>query len=361
MDRRKFLVAGATAAPATLAAPGIARAKAAHEWTMVTSLPKKLPVVGDSALRWAERVTAMSDGEIEVTVYGGGELVPAFGTQEAVENGTAQVYHGSGSWFSGRDLAHAFFTSAPFGLDVDEMHAWMYEGGGQALLDEFTHPRGLQIFVGGASGVQTAGWFKKPIDSLDDLQGLNFRITGFGGKVLDKIGMNPVSMPAGEIFPSLQSGALDGAEWVGPSFDLAFGLPKIMTHMYTPSFADVYGGLEFGINMAAWEALSDDLKTIVEVCCEAESLRMIAGSLHGNMLGLEKLEAMDSVTIGELPEDVWAAIRTASKEVMDEAAASNEFMGKITKSYYDYVAKASKYKSRYNEPFARERSKYFDG
>ena len=359
MDRRKFLVAGATVAPAALAAPAVLRAETAHDWKLVTSLPKKLPVVGDSALRWAERVTKMSNGEIKVTVYGGGELVPPFGTQEAVENGTAQVYHGSGSWFSGRDLAHAFFTSAPFGLDVDEMHAWMYDGGGQDLLNEFTNPRGLQIFVGGASGVQTAGWFKKPIESVEDLQGLNFRITGFGGKVLDKIGMNPVSMPAGEIFPALQSGTLDGAEWVGPSFDLAFGLPKIMSHMYTPSFADVYGGLEFGINMEAWDALSDDLKAIVEVCCEAESIRMIAASLHGNMIGLEKLEANEKITIGELPEDVWDAIRTASKEVMEEAAASNDFMGKITKSYYDYVEKAAKYKSRYNEPFSRERAKYF--
>jgi TRAP-type mannitol/chloroaromatic compound transport system substrate-binding protein len=359
MDRRKFLVAGATAAPAALAAPTVLRAQTAHDWKLVTSLPKKLPVVGESALRWAERVTTMSGGEIKVTVYGGGELVPPFGTQEAVENGTAQAYHGSGSWFSGRDLAHAFFTSAPFGLDVDEMHAWMYDGGGQELLNEFTNSRGLQIFIGGASGVQTAGWFKKPIESLDDLKGLNFRITGFGGKVMNKIGMNAISMPAGEIFPALQSGTLDGAEWVGPSFDLAFGLPKIMTHMYTPSFADVYGGLEFGINMKAWEALSDDLKAIVEVCSEAEASRMVAGSLHANMLGLEKLEANDKVTIGELPEDVWDALRSASKEVMDEAAASNDFMSKITKSYYDYVAKAAKYKSRYNEPFARERSKYF--
>ena len=237
----------------------------------------------------------------------------------------------------------------------------MYDGGGQELLDEFTHPRGLQIFLGGTSGIQTAGWFKKPIESLDDLQGLNFRITGFGGKVLDKIGMNPVSMPAGEIFPALQSGTLDGAEWVGPSFDLAFGLPKIMTHMYTPSFADVAGGIEFGINLDAYEALSDDLKLIVEVASEAEATRLISSALHANIIGLEKLEGMENVTIGELPEDVWDALREASREVMEEAAGSSEFMAKITKSYYDYVEKASRYKARYNEPFSRERAKYFEG
>lgn len=358
MDRRKFLVAGA-AAPALIAAPAVVRAQAKHEWKLVTSLPKKLPVVGTSALRWAERITKMSGGALSVTVYGGGELVPPFGTQEAVENGTAQAYHGSGSWFAGRDISHAFFTSAPMGAMPDEMHAWMYYGGGQEILDEFTNPRGLQIFVGGGSGIQTAGWFKKPINSLDDLQGMNFRITGFGAKVLNKIGMNAVSMPPGEIFSSLQSGTLDGAEWVGPSFDMAFGFQKIMTHMYAPSFADVYGGIEFGMNLEAWNALSDELKLIVQTVTEAEASRTVSESLHANMLGLDKLRAVDGLTIGELPGDVWDAIRKASKEVMDEVAASNEFAGKLTKSYYDYVAKASSYKQLFDEPFTRERDKYF--
>lgn len=358
MDRRKFLAATATV-PAVIAAPAIARAQAKHEWKLVTSLPKKLPVVGTSALRWADRIAKMSGGELTISVFGGGELVPPFGTQEAVENGTAQAYHGSGSWFAGRDVSHAFFTSAPMGATPDEMHAWMYYGGGQELLNEFTNPRGLQIFIGGGSGIQSAGWFKKPVNSLDDLQGLNFRITGFGAKVLNKIGMNAVSMPPGEIFPSLQSGTLDGAEWVGPSFDMAFGFQKIMSHMYTPSFADVYGGIEFGINLEAWNALSDDLKIIVEVASEAEANRMMAETLHSNILGLEKLHAVEGLTIAELPSDVWEAIRKASREVMDEVAASNEFAGKLTKSYYDYLAQASAYKQLYDEPFTRERHKYF--
>ncbi len=358
MDRRKFIAAGA-AVPAVLAAPSIAKAKAKHEWKLVTSLPKKLPGPGVSSLRWAERLTKMSGGELTVTVYGGGELVPAFGTQEAVENGTAQVYHGSGSWFSGRNIAHALFTSVPFGATPDEMHAWMYYGGGQQLLNEFTNPRGLQIFIGGGSSIQSAGWFKKPINSLDDLQGLNFRITGFGAKVMNKIGMNAVSMPPSEIFPALQSGTLDGAEWVGPSSDLAFGFQKIMTHMYTPSFADIYGGIEYGINLEAWNALSDDLKTMVETVSEAEAMRSSSDMLHSNMLALEKLRKIDGLTIGTLPSDIFDAVRGAAKEVMGEVAASDEFMGRMLKSYYDYVASASNYKQLYDEPYSRERAKYF--
>ncbi|MEW2915116.1 TRAP transporter substrate-binding protein [Leisingera sp. JC11] len=358
MDRRKFLVAGA-AAPATLAAPTIARAEAKHHWKLVTSLPKTLPGAGESSLRWAERITQMSGGELKIDVFGGGELVPAFGTQEAVENGTAQVYHGSGSWFAGRHLAHSFFTSAPFGATPDEMHSWMYYGGGQELLNEFTNPRGLQIFLGGGTSVQSAGWFKKEINSLDDIQGLNFRITGFGAKVMNKIGMNAAAVPPGEIFPSLQSGTLDGAEWVGPFNDLAFGFHKVMTHMYTPSFADIYGGIEYGINLDAWNALSDDLKTMIETASEAEANRNTSFYLKANMDALDKLREVEGLTIGTLPDDILQAASAASKEVMDEVAASDEFIGRLMDSYYGFVAKASSYKQLYEVPLSAARENHF--
>ncbi|MCT7377906.1 TRAP transporter substrate-binding protein [Chelativorans salis] len=358
MNRRKFLTTSAIAAPAALAAPAIGRAQAKHEWKLVTSLPANLPGPGVSAQRWADRITRMSGGEIDISVFAAGELVPPFGTQEAVENGTAQAYHGSGSWFSGRDISHAFFFSAPFGLTFDEMHAWMYYGGGQELLDEFTNPRGLQVFIGGGSGVQTFGWFKKPINSLDDLRGLNFRITGFGASVLNKIGMNAVSTPPGEIFPALQSGALDGAEWVGPSFDQAFGFQKIMSHMYAPSFADVYGGIEFGINLDAWNALSEELQTIVITATEAEANRSSADALNMNMDGLDALKEVEGLTIDTLPGDVWDALRTASHEVMDEVAGTSGFVSKLMDSYYGYVKRASEYKRLYDVPLYAQREKY---
>ena len=358
MYRRRFLAGAAVAAPASIAAPALLRAQAGHDWKLVTSLPKNLPGPGVSAQRWADRITSMSGSELKITVYAGGELVPPFGTQEAVENGTAQAYHGSGSWFAGRDISHAFFFSGPFGLLFDEMHAWMYYGGGQDLLDEFTHPRGLQVFIAGGSGVQTFGWFKKPIGSLADLQGLNFRVTGFGATVLNKIGMNAVSLPPGEIFPALQSGALDGAEWVGPAFDQAFGFQKIMPYMYAPSFGDIYGGIEFGINLEAWNALSDDLKTIVVAATEAEANRSSADALNMNIDGLDALEKVEGLTIGTLPDDVWAALRKASHEVVAEVAGTSPFVGRLVDSYYGYVKRASGYKQLYDMPFMAERVKY---
>ncbi|WP_121067266.1 TRAP transporter substrate-binding protein [Chachezhania antarctica] len=358
MKRRAFITAAATA-PAALAAPSIVSAQAQHNWKLVTSLPRGLPGPGVSAQRWADRVTAITEGAIKVDVFGAGELVAPFATQEAVESGTAEVYHGSGSWFSGRDTAHAFFTAAPFGLTFDEMHAWMYYGGGQELLDEFTAPRNLKVFIGGGSGVQTAGWFKKPINSLSDLQGLNFRAAGLYGEVLRKLGVNPTSIPPGDIFASLQAGTLDGAEWVGPSNDLAFGLPNVAGYMYAPSPVEIYGGIEFGIGLDAWNALTDGQRVMVEAVTEAEANRSSGDTLHAHLQAYEKLRAMPDLTIGTFPDDVWEAIITASREVIDEVKQTSDFHGRFVTAYYDYVRQATEYKRYYDTAFLIERQKFF--
>lgn len=357
--KRRALLGGAAAAPLVLGAPLVARAQAQHNWKLVTSVPKGLPGLGVSAQRWADRITAMSGGAINIQLFGVGELVPPFGTQEAVESGTAEAYHGSGSWFSGRDIANAFFTAAPFGLTFDEMHAWMYYGGGQELLNEFTHPRNLQVFIGGGSGVQSAGWFKKEIKSLDDLQGLNFRSAGLQAEVLRKLGMNPTAVPPSEIFAALQSGTLDGAEWVGPANDLAFGFQNIAKYMYAPTFSDVYGGIEFGINRGAWEALTDEQRMIVEVASEAEANRSSADTFHSNLLAYEKLRGMEGLTIASFPPDVWEALRKASREVINTVAETSEFHGRFVEAYYAYVEKSTNYKHYYDTAFLERREAYF--
>ena len=300
----------------------------------------------------------MSGGRLTIKVFGGGELVPAFGTQEAVEKGTAQMYHGSGSWFAGRNTGHNFFGVVPFGADVREFNAWVRHGGGQELWDEMTKDRGLKCFTGGGSGVQSAGWYKKEIKSLADMKGMNFRITGLGALVMKKIGVNPASIPPGEIFQALQSGTLDGAEWVGPANDLAFGFHKITKHMYTPSFSDIHGGMEFGINMEAWNKLPDDLKTIVEVCMEAEIELLTSDIFYANIASLKKLKA-EGVEVKELPADVWDALRKASKEVMDEVRGKDELVGRIHDSFYGFVKDAVEYRDIYDVRIYAERAKYY--
>jgi len=359
MKRRDFIKGTVVAGAAALAAPSTVLA-ASKSWKLVTSLPKGLPGPGVSAERFAKRVTDMSGGQLKIKVYGGGELVPPFGTQEAVETGTAEIYHGSGSWFAGRDPAHSFFSVVPFGLDYTEFNAWLRHGGGQKLWDDFTLPRGLKVFTGGGTGVQTGGWFKKEIKSLADMKGLNFRITGYGAQVMRKIGVNAVSMPPSEIFPALQSGALDGAEWVGPAQDLAFGFQKIMTHMYTPSFSDIHGGIEFGINKKAWDSLDKHLQLIIQVAAEAETDLLHADNLYASVTALEKISSMKKVTIGEYPDSVWDALRKASKEVMDEARAKSKTVAKIQDSFFAFAKKASRYRELYESRLYAERSKYFN-
>lgn len=356
MKRRNFLTG---AAAATVVASTATVAKAAEfEWKMVTSLPVGLPGPGVSADRFAARVTEMSGGRLSVKVFGAGQLVPAFGTQEAVENGVAEIYHGSGSWFAGRDIAHTFYGVVPFGPDVREFNAWLRFGGGQELWDEFTAPRGLKCFAGGGSGVQTAGWYKEPINSLADMQGKNFRITGLGAKVMQKIGANPVALPPGDIFPALQAGTLDGAEWVGPSFDLAFGFHKILKHMYTPSFSDIYGGMEFGINMDAWNALPADLQTVVQTCAEAEMEISSSDAYYSNVVALQKLEGL-GVEINELPDDVWAALTKATREVMAEVREGNDLVARIQDSMHEFMSQSATYRDLYDLPLMKKKSAYY--
>ena len=357
MKRRQFIHSSAAIGATALAAPSIAGA-AGKEWKLVTSLPKNLPGPGVSAARFAERVTAMSDGRLTIKVYGVGELVSPFGTQEAVENGVAEMYQGSGSWFAGRHIAHSFFSVVPFGLDAAEFNAWLHHGGGQALWDELTLPRGFKCFIGGGSGVQSAGWYKKPINSVDDLKGLNFRITGFGAQVMKKLGVNAQSMPPGEIFPALQSGTLDGAEWVGPAFDFNFGLHKIMTHMYAPSFSDIHGGIEFGINKTAWDGLDADLQTMIQVAAEAETMRLEADTLYSNAIALEKIKALPTVTVGELPDSIWDALAKASHEVMEEARAADPLTAKIHDSFFGFAKQGQALRGHYELPLYRQRARY---
>lgn len=358
MKRRAFLAA-ATAGPVSLAAPRLARAKAQHSWKLVTSVPRGLPGPGVSAQRWADRITEISGGDISVQVFGVGELVSPFGTQEAVEAGTAEVYHGSGSWFAGRDIAHSFFTAAPFGLTYDEMHAWMYYGGGQALLDEFTHPRGLQVFIGGGTGIQTAGWFKNPVNSVADLKGLNMRAAGLYGEVLRKLGVNPTSIPVTDLFASLQAGTLDAAEGVGPASDLAFGLHNVAKYMYAPSSVEIYGGIEFGIGMAAWEALTDAQRMMVRTVTEAEADLATADNLHSQLQAYDKLLAMPDVITGTFPEDVWDALGTASAEVIEEVKATSDFHRRFTEAYYGYAEQLTRYKKSYDADFLVKRQAFF--
>ncbi|MEP1934801.1 MAG: TRAP transporter substrate-binding protein [Roseibium sp.] len=341
MKRREFLKAGAIAAPASLlAAPAIAQGKI--EWKMPTSFPAKAPGVGTNATTFAARVNAMSDGQLTLKVFSGGELVPPFGVEDAVEQGTAEIGHSTPYYAASKNSALHFFSAVPFGMTAVETTAWLRYGGGQDLWDEIYAERGLKPFYSGNSGVQSAGWFKKPINGLNDLAGLNMRIAGLGGEAMRKLGVNAVLLPPPEIFPSFQSGAIDAAEWVGPLLDQAFGLQKVAKYCYMPAFHEPSAALEIVVNKEAYDSLPAHLQAVIANAAEASSVETTAQFDYFNAVALKSLKEA-GVNFGAFPEEVIAALKTAVAEVMAENAEANPRFAEVEKSYNAFLELAKDY------------------
>ncbi|MBW3568443.1 MAG: TRAP transporter substrate-binding protein, partial [Proteobacteria bacterium] len=234
MKRRDFVKAlGASAALAgglsacgseQKTTAGNDRSKETFNWKMVTTWPENFPGLGTGAARLAEMITTMSGGRIRVKVYAGGELVPPLETFDAVSRGTVELGHGAAYYWKGKSRAAQFFAAVPFGMNAQEMNAWLYYGGGIELWKKVYEPFGIIPAPAGNTGVQMGGWFNREIRSVADLDGLRMRIPGLGAEVLERAGGVPVTLPGGEIFTSLKTGVIDATEWVGPWNDLAFGL-----------------------------------------------------------------------------------------------------------------------------------------
>ncbi len=330
IGRRALLGAGAAGALAG-AAPALAQGRI--QWTLVTSWPKGAPGPGTTARRIAERITLMSGGRLNVRLYGAGEVVPAFEVFDAVAQGTAELGHTASFFWSGKFEAAPFFTAVPFGLTPDGHHAWIYHGGGQALWDELYAAAGVKPFLAGNSGMQMGGWFKREVKSLEDLKGRKYRIPGLGGEVMRRLGVTAVSLPPGEILPALQSGAIDGAEFLGPWSDIGLGLAKAASNYYWPGFHEPNGSAECLVNRRAYEALPADLKEVVATACEAENARGLAEADWQNARTLETIEAEHGVTLRRFGDDILAAAGRAAVEVLAEVGASDPLAGRIHSSY----------------------------
>ncbi|SLN44400.1 TRAP transporter substrate-binding protein [Oceanibacterium hippocampi] len=336
MDRRSFIkgasVAGAAVAAtaaANLPAPALAQGK--RELKMVTTWPKNFPGLGTGAQRVADRITKSSDGRITVKVFAAGELVPPFESFDAVSSGTADMYHAADYYWQGKSTAFNFFTAVPFGFLANELDAWVNFGGGQELWDELAGDFGLKSLMAGNTGVQWGGWLNKEINSVEDLKGLKFRMPGLGGEVLRKLGASVVALPGGEIFPALQSGAIDGTEWVGPWNDLAFGFYKVAKYYYWPGYHEPGSGLALGMSKKVWESFSPADQALVENAAAAENNYMYSEFNAKNSGALDTLINKHNVQTRRMPDDVMQAIGEASNDVMQGVA--NE--GGIQKKIYD--------------------------
>ncbi|WP_394199718.1 TRAP transporter substrate-binding protein [Litoreibacter albidus] len=320
MDRRSFLktsALGGTAAAATtaLAAPAYAQGK--RTLTMVTTWGRGLAGVFDAAQHAADSITAMSDGNLTVDVKAAGELVGAFEVFDAVTSGQADMYHGADYYFVGQHPGYAFFTSVPFGMTAQELSNWYYHGNGAALHDELGEIFGLKSFLGGNTGAQSGGWFRKEINGPEDFNGLKFRMPGLGGKALGKLGASVQNLPGSEVYQALASGAIDGTEWIGPWADEKAGFQEITKTYYTAGFHEPGAGLSIATNREVFESLSPAHQKIIEIASAESHQWNLAQFLNNNGAALLRLQSAGVKTL-EFPDSVWDAFGKASDEVHAE-------------------------------------------
>jgi TRAP-type mannitol/chloroaromatic compound transport system substrate-binding protein len=346
MQRRDFLktagVGGAVASAAVAASafPAPAIAQGVKQLKMVTSWPKNFPGLGTGAERLAERITTMSAGQLEVKVFAAGELVPAFQAFDAVSSGNAELGHSASYYWQGKSPAFNFFTTVPFGLLGTEHAAWIAYGGGQELWDEVAAQFDVKPFLRASTGVQMGGWFNREINSLDDFKGLKFRMPGLGGEVLRRLGTAVVNLPGGEIFPALQSGTIDGTEWVGPWHDLAFGFYKVAKFYYWPGWHEPGTTGEVTVNRKVWEDLSNEHKALIEAAIEAEAWREYADFNAHNADSLKVLVDEHGVQLRRFSDELLAQIGTVADEVVAEVGNSDPMTSKVYESYQAFRGKA---------------------
>lgn len=340
MDRRSFLkntaIGGGAAAATTLAAPAYAQGN--RTLTMVTSVPEGFAIFDDAATYFANAVTTMTDGALTIDKKPAGTLVGAFEVFDAVTAGQADVYHSAEYYFGGQHPGYYFFTSVPFGATAQEFINWYQHAGGKELHDELGQIFGLKSFIAGNTGAQPGGWFRKEINSAADLEGLKFRMPGIGGKALGLTGASVQNVPGGEIYQALASGAIDGAEWIGPLADERLGLQEVCDFYYTGGFHEPGSALCAAFNLDVWESLPADQQAICENAAMATHHWNLAQTLANNGAALERLRT-GGTKIMTFPDDVWDAFGAASKAAMDEFM-DDELYARIRNSY-DASIKAS--------------------
>lgn len=335
MERRSFLKTAGLGAAGVAAAPFVNTASAQETitWNMVTSWPKNFPGLGTGANDLAARIERMSGGRMRIKVHGAGEMVPALEVFDAVSQGTAEMGHSASYYWRGKVAASQFFTAVPFGMTTTETNAWLYHGDGQTLWDELYAQHNLKPFPVGNTGTQMAGWFKKEINSLDDMQGLKLRLPGLAGEAMSGIGVSTLTIPGSEIFTSLQTGVLDAADWVGPYNDLAFGLHQVADYYYTSAWNEPSAVLEGTVNLDAWNALPDDLKAVVTEAAMASNLAMISEFALRNAEALKTLVEEHDVQLRAFPEDVIKALYESSQQVLQQQVESDSESARIFESY----------------------------
>jgi len=329
MERRSFLkntgLAGILAAGA---APAIAQTPGEVKWRLTSSFPKSLDTIYGAAETISKRVAAATNNKFQIQVFAGGEIVPALGAMDAVQNATVQCCHTAPYYFFGKDPTFAFGCAIPFGMNNRQQNAWMYYGGGRQLYNEFLKDYNIVSFPAGNTGAQMGGWFRKEIKTVSDLKGPKFRIGGTGGLPLAKLGVVPQQIAGGDIYPALEKGTIDAAEWVGPYDDEKPGFYKVAKFYYYPGWWEGGPELDLFVNTKAWADLPKDYQAILEAACHEANVDMMAHYDAVNPPALKRLIA-NGVKLQPFSNDIMAACFKATRDVFEEIAGKNEKFRKI--------------------------------
>ena len=324
------------------AAPAVHTRKK-YQWRMVTTWPPRFPVLGESAELVAQWIEKMSEGRMKIQVYGGGELVPALEAFDAVQQGVAEMGHAASYYWAGKAPASQFFAAVPFGMNAQQMNAWIISGGGWDLWRELYAQFNLVPFPCGNTGVQMGGWFNRKINTIDDVKGLKMRIPGLGGKVIKKAGGSAILSAGGEIFTNLERGVIDATEWIGPYHDYLMGFPKIARYYYYPGWHEPGTVLEMFVNKTAYENLPGDLQEIITTAALCSNSWMLAEFDAQNTRYLQKIKKEYSTEIIRFPGEVLKAFRKFSREVVEEITAEDPMSKKVYQSFSDFHRNISRW------------------
>lgn len=335
MERRSFVKhAGLAGILAAGTAPAV-QAQQVIRWRITSSFPKSLDTLYGAAEIFAKSVNAASNGRMNVTAHPPGELVPAFGVVDAVQKGTVEGGHTAPYYFFGKDETFALDCAVPFGMNSRQMTGWYYHGNGLKLTREFYRQYDIVNFAAGNTGVQMGGWFRKEIKTVQDLKGLKFRVGGFAGVVLSKLGVIPQQIAAGDIYPALEKGTIDAAEWVGPYDDEKLGFNKVAKFYYTPGWWEGGPALHTIVNNKAWEALPAEFKAVWEAANYEGNATMMARYDAMNPNALKRLVA-SGTQLKAFPKAVMDASYKAALEVYEEYNEKSPDFKRLYASYFAY-------------------------
>lgn len=334
----KKLVAAA-ACVAALAAPAHAADKV-YRLKMAETWPSNFPIFGDAPRKMAEMAETMSNGRLKITIDSKNKHKAPFGIFDMVRSGQYDMGHSASYYWKGKVPNTLYFTTMPFGMTAPEQYGWFYYGGGMELMEKVYSKYNLLSFPGGNSGNQMGGWFKKEINSVEDLQGLKMRIPGFAGEVLAKLGAKPTNIPAGELYTALERRTIDALEWVGPSLDLRMGFHKIAPYYYT-GWHEPASELQFLVNQRTWKKLPKDLQEILRVAMRTAAYDMYIHAYHASGENWAQMKKdFPNIQVKSFPTDVISAMKKANTELLAEKAAADPLAKEILDSQAAYIKTA---------------------